>query len=357
MIYHILIDRFAGCTPTFSWRGYKGGTLAGIIGKLDYIRSLGATGVLLTPFQKGRAYHGYHTTDYGCVNPHFGSWHTVDRLVGEAHRRGMTVVADFVANHCHNRSALFAQHPDWFRRDSEGRLTGFNGIGYLPEFDLDHPAARRYMTEQGLNLCRHGFDALRLDYAKGPSLAFWRYFRRRVKAEFPHVRLIGEVWGRPAGKRLPSPLAQAFRRGDMTETEVWQKRYAEVFDGVLDFAYRELLLRALRAGKGIAGNAELREAVRRHLAHYADCPDFELYLFLDNHDTNRFLFECKGDVRLLREAVDFSRAWGQPYIMYYGTEKGMTHAEDICSGKPYADEQVRQCFDSAVPAVLSCGRP
>lgn len=344
MIYHILIDRFADCDPARPGRGYKGGTLGGIIGMLDYIQGLGVTGILLTPFQKGRAYHGYHITDYGRVNPHFGSWRTVDRLVDEVHRRGMTITADFVANHCHRRNALFTQHPDWFRRDKDGRFTGFMGIDYLPEFDLNRPEARRYMTEQGLNLCRHGFDDLRLDYAKGPSLDFWRYFRQHIKTEFPQIKLIGEVWGRPQDKRLPSPLAQACRRKEMTEQEVWQKRYAEVFDGVLDFAYQELMVQAAKAGKGIDGNEELHEAVRRHFAHYADCPGFELFLFLDNHDTNRFLFECKNDIRLLHEAVTFSQQWQQPYIMYYGTEKGMTHAESIHNGKPYADEQVRQCF-------------
>lgn len=353
MIYHILIDRFADCNLAISGRGYKGGTLAGIIRMLNYIQEIGATGLLLTPFQKGWAYHGYHITNYEEVNPHFGSWATVDRLVNEVHRRGMTIIADFVANHCHRRNALFGKHPDWFRLDKDGKFCSFNGIDYLPEFNLDNPAARDYMTEQGLNLCRHGFDALRLDYAKGPSLAFWRHFRQKLKAEFPQVKLIGEVWGRPHGKRLPSLLARAYRQGIMTEKEVWQKRYAEVFDGVLDFAYQELLLQAVRAGKGIAGNRELHEAVCRHFAHYADCPNFELYLFLDNHDTNRFLFECKNDVRLLCEAIDFSQRWDQPYIMYYGTEKGMTHAESISNGKHYADEQVRQCFDYDMPSVIA----
>lgn len=348
-----MIDRFADCSPARLGRGYKGGTIAGIISMLDYIQGLGATGILLTPFQKGWAYHGYHITDYEKVNPHFGTWHTIDRLVSEVHQRGMTITADFVANHCHKRNALFAQHPDWFRRDKAGQFTSFNGIDYLPEFDLDNVEARQYMTEQGLNLCRHGFDALRLDYAKGPSLAFWRYFRQHVKTEFPHLKLIGEVWGRPQGKRLPSALAHAYRQGSMTEKEVWQKRYAKVFDGVLDFAYQELLLKTVRAGKSIAGNMELHEAVKRHFAHYADCPDFELYLFLDNHDTNRFMFECKNDVRLLREAIDFSQQWHSPYIMYYGTEKGMTHAESISNGKPYADEQVRQCFACDAPSVVA----
>ena len=352
MLYHILIDRFVPAQSSKKGRGYKGGNLKGIISQLDKLQTMGVTGLLLTPFVKGKAYHGYHTLDFATVNPHFGSWHSVDELVDEVHRRGMTIYADFVANHCHQDSPIFQEHPEWFKRNKDGSYSAFNGIDYLPQFDLDKAATRHFMTEQGLLLCRHGFDGLRLDYAKGPSIDFWRYFRKHIKATYPDVQLIGEVWGRPAGKRLPSALAQAFRNGSMTEKEVWQKRYAEVFDGVLDFAFQEMLTHTVSRGERILENASLRKAVAQHFAHYADCPDFKLYLFLDNHDTNRFLYECLGNLSLLQEAVDFCRELPMPYILYYGTEKGMTNREDIFCGKPYADEMVRQAYDPHVPDVL-----
>lgn len=353
-IYHILIDRFAGCNPAIKGRGYKGGNLEAIVDRLDYIRQLGATGILLTPFMKGwRAYHGYHITDYAKVNPHFGSWKMVDRLVDEAHKRGMTIIADFVANHCHKRSHVWQQHPEWFKTDPKGNPTYFNNIDYLPEFDLDHPEARRFMTDNGLLLCRHGFDALRLDYAKGPSIAFWQYFRKNIKREFPQVELIGEVWGKPLDKELPTKLDRAFRRGVLTEKEAWQKRYAGILDGVMDFAYQELLVQAVRSGERILGNKKLYEQVEKHFSHFSKCPAFCLYLFLENHDTNRFLFECKGDVSLLREAVNFSRQWQYPYIQYYGMEKGMYNKKDIRCGEPYADEWVRQCMNFDLPNILT----
>lgn len=352
MIYHILIDRFAGCNPEIQGRGYKGGNLKALLGKLDYIQQLGATGILLTPFQKGwRSYHGYHITDYTEVNPHFGTWHTIDRLVEEVHRRGMIIIADFVANHCHKRGPVWEQHPEWFKTNQDGCPTFFNNIDYLPEFNLDYPEARRFMTDNGLLLCRHGFDALRLDYAKGPSIAFWQHFRKNIKLEYPHVQLIGEVWGKPMDKELPPQLENAYQKGALTEKEAWQKRYAGILDGVMDFAYQELLVQTVRSGKRILGNKQLYRQVKKHFSHFADCHNFRLFLFLDNHDTNRFLFECKGDVDLLREAIQFSRQWQHPYFMYYGTEKGMCNEKDICCGQPYADEWVRQCMDFELPNI------
>ena len=352
MIYHILIDRFVPARLPKQGRGYQGGNLKGIISMLDRLQQMGVTGLLLTPFVKGAAYHGYHTIDFTKVNPHFGSWRTIDKLVEEVHQRGMTIYADFVANHCHIKSPIFQQHPDWFKQNKDGQTRGFCGIDYLPEFDLGKSSPRYFLTKQALRLCQHGFDGLRLDYAKGPVFSFWQYFRSHIKADFPHMQLIGEVWGKPKDKRLPSSLSQACRKGEMTENEAWQKRYAEVFDGVLDFAYQDMLLQTVRKGERIAGNEALRKAVRQHFSHYSDCCNFQLYLFLDNHDTNRFLYECKGDTTLLQEAINFTREWAMPYIMYYGTEKGMMNSEDIFSGKPYADEAVRDCYNLLSPNVF-----
>lgn len=91
-------------------------------------------------------------------------------------------------------------------------------------------------------------------------------------------------------------------------------------------------------------NVGLNMKVQQHFNHYARSPDYQLWLFLDNHDTNRLLFECRGDVELLKEAVAFTRQQSRPYLLYYGTEKGMTQQTDRFSGIPYADEQVRKCM-------------
>lgn len=342
-LYHIFIDRFAGWSGTGRGTCFRGGNLRDIVPLLDHVRGLGATGVLLTPFYKGAAYHGYHVTDYEEVDGRFGTWADVDALVAEVHRRGMVIVADFVANHCHETCRLRREHADWFRREKGGGVRCFEGISGLPEFDLDRPDAARYMVERGLDLCRHGFDGLRLDYAKGPSLGFWRRFRRALKSQFPGVFTVGEVWGRPRDKRLPHALAVKVRNGELSVQEAWQMRYEGLLDGVLDFEYQHLMAVAARSGR-IAGNDWLKGAVERHLERFEGCEDLRLFLFLDNHDTNRFLYECGGDRGLLDEAVEFTRRLPYPFVEYYGTELGMSNVRDIFDGTPFADARVRQCF-------------
>ena len=52
----------------------EGGNIKGIINRLDYIADLGANSILLSPFFKSNAYHGYHcTTDMNEIEPQFGN--------------------------------------------------------------------------------------------------------------------------------------------------------------------------------------------------------------------------------------------------------------------------------------------
>lgn len=344
VIYHILIDRFAGCDPKRKGRCFKGGNLRGIIDRLGYIKDLGCNGILLTPFYKTNEYHGYHILDYDKVDEHFGTWEDVVELAQVAHSMGMTVTADFVANHCHINNPLVAQHPDWFKKKQDGSLKYFYDIEYLPEFNLDKPAAQSYMIERMKQLCSRGFDAIRLDYAKGPSLRFWRKVREEIKKDYPDVLLIGEILGPPKGKHLPESLALQVKTGEISRQEAWQLCYVGVLDGVLDFEYQSLMCKAAKSGEGITGNKTLETAVEKHFDCYAGHPDYQLWLLLDNHDFNRFLYECGGDVALLKEAIAFSRNQNRTYLLYYGTEKGMTHRGNRFGGEPYADEQVRECM-------------
>ena len=114
-------------------------------------------------------------------------------------------------------------------------------------------------------------------------------------------------------------------------------------DGVLDFAYRDILLEEVHAGRGIKGNTTLKRKVEEHFAKYPT--DFKLILFLDNHDTDRFLFDCHDDVKLLQEALEFTKELSRPFSFLYGTEQQMTNNPSIFNAEPYADLRVRNCMD------------
>jgi alpha-glucosidase len=85
------------------------GDLAGITARLDYLAALGIDAIWLSPFYPTPdADFGYDISDHTDVDPRFGTMADFDRLVSEAHQRGIRIVLDLVLNHTSD------QHP-WFR--------------------------------------------------------------------------------------------------------------------------------------------------------------------------------------------------------------------------------------------------
>src|SRR5271167_1794122 len=68
------------------------GDLPGLIGKLDYLRSLGVTALWLNPiFDSPFGDAGYDIRDFRKVAPRYGTNADARRLFREAHKRGMRV--------------------------------------------------------------------------------------------------------------------------------------------------------------------------------------------------------------------------------------------------------------------------
>lgn len=353
LIYHILVDRFTGDTHLKNENAFLGGTINGITAKLDYIQGLGYNTIWLSPICATKNYHGYHITDFKQVDKHFGTIDDVKNLIDNVHHRGMHIITDFVPNHCADTHPFFlsaknnphSRYRNWFYFHADGSYKCFLNYGELPKINLDYQEARDYMTEVAGYWCELGFDGLRIDHAIGPSFNFWRHFMKEMKGRFPRKVFFGEAWCMGLSSTLFDTVHlknKGRKKYHGIRQERLQKDYIGELDGVLDFQYRDILLKHIAKGEHIIGNKQLRNEVCRHFSQYPK--GFKLFLFLDNHDTNRILFECKGNKDLVEEAITFSKQWGKPFILYYGTEAGMTHKESIFSGKPYADLDVRECM-------------
>jgi alpha-glucosidase len=84
------------------------GDLRGIVSRLDYLKWLGVDAVWISPFYPSpMADFGYDVSDYTGVDPLFGTLSDFDRLLEEAHERGIRVILDYVPNHTSD------EHP-WF---------------------------------------------------------------------------------------------------------------------------------------------------------------------------------------------------------------------------------------------------
>src|ERR1700747_1519958 len=91
------------------------GDLPGIVRRLEHVVSLGIDAIWISPiYPSPMADFGYDVSDYCGIDPVFGTIEDFDRLVAEAHRRGLKVILDFVPNHTSD------QHP-WFLESRASR--------------------------------------------------------------------------------------------------------------------------------------------------------------------------------------------------------------------------------------------
>src|SRR5512135_1843109 len=77
------------------------GDLPGLLARLDHLNgapdSLGVDALWLSPvYASPMRDFGYDVADYEAIDPVFGTLEDFDRLVAEAHRRGIRIVMDLV---------------------------------------------------------------------------------------------------------------------------------------------------------------------------------------------------------------------------------------------------------------------
>jgi glycosidase len=332
ILYQIFVDRFAkgptGAAVKDGWLDssemnlFMGGDLPGITARLDYIADLGVTAIWLTPIFSADAYHAYDTLDYYEIDPRFGSKADLRRLVDEAHRRGMRVILDFVANHTSSAANIFREaqadpdspYREWFSFDKSYKngYRCFFDVAAMPQFNVDNGAARRFLCDSAQYWLREfNVDGYRLDYAAGPSHSFWSEFSAACKAVKPDAWLFGEVT----------------RVGDLLRS------YAGRLDGCLDFGFTRTV-RQLCAGAQPTIPLSRFVTYLERSQHFFPA-DFTLPAFVDNHDMNRFLWVAENQEDRLRLALSLLLAFGGSPILYYGTELGLSQPN---GKRPYHEE-------------------
>lgn len=119
-----------------------------------------------------------------------------------------------------------------------------------------------------------------------------------------------------------------------------QRDYIGQMDGVLDFRFHTLVKKFI-ANESLLKPRRLLEKLLEF--HYSRLPEsFLLPTFLDNHDVNRFVYECDQDVERFKEAARLQFSTEQPKIIYYGTETGMTQRHGMEDYPAHGDLRARK---------------
>ena len=364
VVYSLMPDRFAngdtandspqrspGLLDRTRGRYYHGGDIAGIRQRLPYLKSLGITAIWLNPVydnndrlneretydgQPITDYHGYGAVDFYAVDEHLGTMPEFRQMVDDAHRSGIKIILDMVANHTgpyhpwvtdsptstwyHGTAAnhLANTWQTWTIADPhstpamrEATLDGWFG-GFLPDLNQSDPEVARYINQNTLWwVGMSGIDGIRQDTWPYVPRTFWRDWMAAIKREYPSVKVVGEVLeGDPS---LIAFFEGSHRAGDGVRTGV---------DALFDYPLFYPIRRAFGEGK------QLREVSmmlgRDHL--YADASS--LMTILGTHDVSRFMNEPGATPDGLKLAYTLLLTVRGTPLVYYGDEIAMPGGND-----------------------------
>ncbi len=317
------------------------GDINGLIESLDYLNDgdpstttdLGVTGIWLMPITESPSYHGYDVVDYYAVDEEYGTNEDFQRLVSEAHKRGIRLIMDLVINHTSTENPWFQksndgdpEYRDWYLwADSapaylgpwgqEVWYKGKDGYYYavfwsgMPDLNLEN----QEVTAKIFDISRFwleemGVDGFRMDAIKhliengsaqentSTTHAWLQAYHQEYKRINPNAFAVGEAW---------------------TQTD----KVLDYIGDEMDIAFEFDLAGAfVRTANGPLASSAINQ-MNVVLNNY---PLGQYGVFLTNHDQDRVMSVLRGKVEKARlAAVMLLTSPGVPFI-YYGEEIGMS---------------------------------
>ena len=356
---------------------FFGGSLQGILSKLDDLADFGVTVLYLNPVFESASNHRYNTADYRAIDPMLGTEDDFHHLCQEAKRRGIRVILDGVFNHTGSQSRYFnadgfysdtgaAQSPDspyyhWYSfHPWPADYDAWWGIRTLPAVREDAPDYRDFIIRGQDSVVRHwlraGASGWRLDVADELPDDFIGEIRTAMEETAPDSFLLGEVW-----EDATTKIAYSMRRRYLLGQEL---------HGVMNYPFRTALIAYLLGGDA----DEFRETLESLRENYPPHAFYSLMNFLSTHDTPRILTVLGADhvpdskeeravfrlsparrqlglKRLRLAALVLFTFPGAPTV-YYGDEAGMEGWEDPFNraGYPWGqeDSELKSFFSKLV---------
>ena len=281
------------------------GTLRAAAARLPFLKELGIDAVWLMPVypigeleRKGSLGSYYSISDYCAVNPELGTMDDFDAFVAEAHRLGLKVLLDWVANHTSRDARWIAERPaSWYERDAAGNPAvpwDWSDTAKLNYAERDVWQAQADAMEFWLT--RHAVDGFRCDMAMLVPVEFWNRTAQRLRELRPDLFMLAEAEER-----------NLFEKGAFDACYGW-----ELFHLLEDVAQQRVRITAVR--DWLRADRYPASAMR--------------LTFTSNHDENSWNgseFARLGAAWEIMAAFTFVVPHGLPLI-YTGQEFGYDHS-------------------------------
>ncbi|MBQ6893103.1 MAG: glycoside hydrolase family 13 protein [Clostridia bacterium] len=322
-MYHIFVDRFAKSDKALPVRNdailrddwdtgipefapypgaplknnqFFGGSIFGIIEKLDYLESLSVNCLYLSPVFKAYSNHKYDTGDYSEIDEMFGGREAFDALLKECKKRNIKVILDGVFNHTGDNSLYFnrygkypsigayqsekSPYSDWYHfLRFPNQYECWWGIDILPRLSHQSKECKNFFVGDG-GICEkyisEGTNGWRLDVADELSDAFLDGLRKVVKKADENALIIGEVWENAAEK-----VAYGTRRRYLRGKQL---------DSVMNYPIKNAIIDYVKNGDCTF----LYNAAIELYSTYPRCVCDCLMNLLGTHDTERILTVLGG---------------------------------------------------------------
>lgn len=279
------------------------GTFAAASEHLPRLRELGIDILWLMPVhpigvkeRKGTLGSYYAISDYCAVNPEYGTMADFEAFLDRAHRLGLRVILDCVANHTSPDARWINECPaDWYVRDSLGNTVVNYDWTDIAELNYDNRDVWDAMQEVMRFWMRKGIDGFRCDMACEVPFEFWKETISGLRAEWPDIYMLAEG----EDPRLHTIAG---------------------FDASYAWELHHLLNDIAKGGKNVA---DLLGYIEKDASVMPS--DALRLMFTSNHDENSWAgteFERMGDAAEAMAVLTFTLPCGQPLI-YTGQEMGL----------------------------------
>lgn len=351
------------------------GDLNGITDHLDYLKKLGIDVIWLSPvYRSPNDDNGYDISDYRDIMTEFGTMEDFDRMLSEAHKRGIRIIMDLVVNHSSDEHMWFIEsrkskdnpyrdyyiwkdpknghEPNNWESCFSGSAWKFDkttGQYYLhlfsskqPDLNWENPAVRDEVFDMMTWWCDKGIDGFRMDVISMIS----------KDPDFPDGKILDGIYGDPNpyvcnGPRVHEYLQEMNRRvlskydimtvGEAAGVTVEEaKKYANNEGSELNMVFHFEHTDGSSNSDSVLGkwtvNPPRLSYVRGILNKWQTELEGKAWgsLYWDNHDQPRAVSRFGNDseewrvlsAKMLATVLHMQK--GTPYI-YQGEEFGMTN--------------------------------
>lgn len=210
------------------------GTFAAAEAQLPTLKKLGIDIIWIMPIQpigklerKGGLGSYYAIKDYCAFNPEFGTRADFESFLNKAHKLGIKVILDWVANHT-APDHPWVENEGWHLRDSLGKLVTNYDWYDIAELNYNKAEMRNAMQESmKWWMDSIGIDGFRCDVAMEVPTDFWEETFAQIRASHPNMFTLAEA-------EVPELMENAFNMYYGWELHHLMNAVAQEKQGVAD---------------------------------------------------------------------------------------------------------------------------